>query len=148
MNEYRSVIHLWLFFVGLGSVGLLIPEHQLAAQEYESYEVRDWNPQEEDWDFENLEVMTEPEFGDFFQDVHGNFLYQNTDSSSDSDQFSVMMSSNDILAEVMVFVDKTTGSLFFDFKGSVENTNTDGDPSSGGGTGTVGSRVPLDLKAK
>lgn len=142
MNVRRFVLSLLLPSVAFAMLGWGAQgTQQIAAQEYEVFDVRDWDPTEEDWDYSSMMVLESPETGDFYQDVNGNFVYQNNDSSQSTDQMRVLMSAHNIVAEVTVLIDKLTGTLSYKYSGEVDHTDTENDNNGSSGTGHGGTQV-------
>lgn len=148
----RYLLSFLIAFCYVASGGMVC-DHQIAsAQEYAAYEIQDWNPLREDWDYENLTVLDGPESGIFYRDENGDFVYENTDDTMESDQLRVMLTSHNLLSEVNVLIDKTTSVISYQFVGEIYDSNPtgngdpDGDPENDSGNLgdiPVGSRVTL-----
>lgn len=113
------------------------------AQQVDDYRYYSWSALSENWDVDNALVFTQPTSGVVVHDTQGNLVYQNLDSSSETDSFEVMMTAEDLVASVTVTIEKSTGSLVYKFTG--ENTKPRGNTGTASGTsgGTIGSTTTV-----
>lgn len=113
------------------------------AQQVDDYRYYSWSALSENWDVEDALVLSQPTTGIVVSDPLGNLIYQNLDSSSETDSFEVMMTAEDLIASVTVTVEKSTGALVYRFTGI--NTKPRGDSGTVSGTtgGTIGSTTTI-----
>jgi hypothetical protein len=115
------------------------------AQLVDDYRYYSWSASDENWDFENALVVSQPTSGTVFRDSQGKLVYQDLDSSSSTDSFELVMTATDLIASVFVTVDKTSGSMVYKFTGENTKPTCTGDSCAGtsGTTPTIGSTTTI-----
>ena len=116
---------------------------QVWSQQVDDYRYYSWSALNEDWDVQGALITSQPTTGTAFHDAQGNLVYQNTDSSSPTDSFEVMMTAQDLIAAINVSVDKLSGAMVYKFNGINTKPRDNSGASSGTGGGTVGSTTTL-----
>ena len=127
MNSSRS------FFVFAFCWYLLLFQCNIAlTQDVHDYRSYSWSPTKENWDFENAIVVRQPSSGAVFLNSSGSLVYGNGNAEINTDEFELLVGSENLVASVVVTVDKLTGTTGYKFSGV--NTAT---PPVGGNSGTV-----------
>jgi hypothetical protein len=122
----------WFLLV---SFCLLLPvssDGSASAQNVLDYRYYSWSPLKENWDFGNAIVVKQPTSGSVFLNSSGQLVYRNDDNQVKTDEFELLVGADNLVASVVVSVDKLSGLTTYKFNG--ENTAT---PPNGGNSGII-----------
>jgi hypothetical protein len=103
----------------------------LFAQNVQDYRYYSWSPTSENWDFANAIVIKQPSSGSVFLSPAGRLTYCNGNDQIRTDDFELLVGAENLVASVVVTVDKLTGAMSYKFNG--ENTA----PVPAGGTSGI-----------